>query len=957
MVAWIAIRVERRAILHRQEVLRAETAVQAALATAQSLLCETITQYPDSVSVWEERLPGLKTPGTALHIFQRFDANQPAHILVLPLISGIREARELGETPFDSPPELCDLNRLSPKNWMAPPGREAVSICAPWIPLSPDKEAPLLARFAFMLEDESFKLNIQEASCDGSPILLAAKDISLQAILSQLPDVGHEMREEWARRLVALREQLGGFGDLGQSNLVLRLTPDQWERWKFLCTVHSESLNFTRRGFPRTNIHKLFVPTLSQKEIRKQLDRFISAVQRESPYFGQRFYRPMTSLNHIHRISKRHEEIYLNKLAVNVRDFLLPGPNPTRVLNAENFPVLSSTDTRILRPTKGFGPNPIAAIGKKRIPYLQEYALAARLISMHPFSNFTAQSSEGAKFEMTLDHFLEFWNLSNEPIRVKDLGPGARLILRNQPSWDLNGRGLQGTGIPSSDERDIEIPLVSFKSLKGAPLVFQPGTATVLTTFPDELPVTLFPRGAQFFRTNEFPQWKRRFSGVTYRIQNGVKTGLYEVRTKLRNGGNADHETEYLLVNDHGWIDGFGYLPINQSIAMRENNGQKENDIFWYIRSSGLQGELNQAHQIGDPRTLNEQLLLGEQNATAGKNAAMADALNLLHNPVPHTRFLQNVGIENFPGKGSLGTVRSAYINFKKWADPVFSENTEQNTENFAPAVFPDTPLKTIADLGSVFDPIRGSLSQIERDRGGGKSLRIGQPEFHLSDQTPAVWDRDPLAPSREWTAWRLCDIFSVSDDRSLPGSVNINGVLRENGAVLKALLHDFRWSGNESRGLESEDIRLLVHHFQSRLLSKPPYQNRGGAFFERGEISEIDLFNSQDVFPKSLISKSWRGMKGRDDRVREEIIRYLLETITTRGSVFSAYCVGQALRMTASNKLLILVTRRAKFTFRLVPLDVNGKRMDKVFQPFTSNNEILSQPVRYGVELLTRED
>ncbi len=97
--------------------------------------------------------------------------------------------------------------------------------------------------------------------------------------------------------------------------------------------------------------------------------------------------------------------------------------------------------------------------------------------------------------------------------------------------------------------------------------------------------------------------------------------------------------------------------------------------------------------------------------------------------------------------------------------------------------------------------------------------------------------------------------------------------------------------------------------------------------------------------------------MKGRDDRVREEIIRYLLETITTRGSVFSAYCVGQALRMTASNKLRILVTRRAKFTFRLVPLDVNGKRMDKVFQPFTSNNEILSQPVRYGVELLTRED
>lgn len=957
----VAVVVERKEILRRQEILRAETAVQAALVTAQSLLCEAITKYPDSVSVWDERLPGLQTPGTALYIFERTDSGRSARVLVLPLVSGVREAREWGQNPFDSSLEFCDLNSLLPANWLGGTRQKEgrpISICAPWVRLGAQENTPLLARYAFILEDESFKLNLQEASLDSSSLLRSAKDISLKAILSQIPGVDAGTQAE---ELFLFRKRLGVFDDLGQIDSVLRLTPQQSDSLKFLCTIHSEALNLTRRGFPRVNVNKLFHQTSSSKEIRRQLDDFISAVQRESPHFGQRFYRSSGAPpNATSVVSKEHENIYLNKLAANIRDFLLPGVNPTRVLNAKDYPILLP-DSEAYAPPRSHGvqPNPLVAIGKKRIPYLQEYVLAARLVRMEP-SEKDNRTPAGAKFEMTLDHFLEFWNMSDKPIRVEDLGPGARLILRNQPPWDLDDKTSKGWGIPEPSERDLEIPLANFRSFKSEPLVFLPGRATVLTTYPNPPPASLFLQGARFFTASGFDQEKRSFSGVTYRIQDGKKTGFYEVGTKLRYAGNADHETECLLVNDQGWIDGFGYLPILTSIAIRDNNGQLENGIRWYIRSSGLMGESEgKLDQTGDPRTLNEQLALGEKNSVGGKNVAMNDLINLSRSSLPHTRFLQNAGIKNFPGKSSLGSVDSPFIELHKWLDPVFSES---EPEKFTPAVFVEGPLKTIAELGHVFDPIRNSIPQIQRDRGGGRTLRIGQPEFFSLNEGRGVWDRDPLSQSREWTAWRLCDIFSVTDKLRCPGAVNINGVLRAEGAILRALLHDFRWDRSGSRelggyGLAEEDILRIIRHFQKRIRREKPYKNRGGPFFERGEISEIDLFQGVKAFPTTFVNQSKKGLAERNDRVREEIVRYLLEVITTRGSIFSAYCIGQAVRLTASGNYHIRATRRAKFTFRLIPLDEAGRRIGESEARFKIDNQGLMVPFRYEIEMLSREN
>ncbi len=959
---------DRKLILHERELLRAEAAVQAALAHAQSMLCKAITRYPDSATVWEEHLPGLKTPGTALHIFERGPSHQPARILVLPLISGVQQPLPIGQNPFDPLPELCNFNQMD--QWICEVDREGKTapISAPWILLIPEKEAPVLARYAFVLEDESFKLNIQTASPQQpSTVLRNPRDLSLQAIFAQLPNISEEIQGKWAQELFALREKLGGFKDLGQSNLVMHLDAFEWNRWKSLCTIFSEALNYTRHGLPRTNINNLFFPTTSLGEIRQQLDHFISTLRRESPHFGQRFYRPQAaSFNQIGTAPKEREEIYLNKLAANIRDILLPGPNPTRVLNQKDYPILAPGDLSPVLSPNGLGPNPLVAVGKKRIPYLQEYALAARLIKIEPPTKTPTDPLSGANFEITIDHFLEFWNLSDKPIRVEDLGPNARLILRNQPPWDLDGGGKKGFGIPPPSQRNLEIPLAHFKSIQNKqPLVFRPGEATVLTTFPGLPPLNLFSLGTQFFTASDLDPKKRTFSGTTYRTyrEKDKQTGLlmgplyYAVRGKLRSQGNADYETEYLLLNDNGWIDGFSHVPIITNIVMRSKSGQHEGGAGWHLRSSGLQGDERGSDQIGDPRTLNEQLLLGEKNMTPGKNAAMDNARSLLDDALPHTRFLENARPGKFPSKSSLlGTIRSSYIDFRKWGDPVYSEDG-----SLTPAIFPEVPLKTIAELGHVFDPARGAILNVDRDRGGGRSLRIGQPEFYSKTaQQPGIWDRDPLSPNREWTAWRLCDIFSVSNRLVLPGAVNINGVLRQEGVLLKALLHDFQWSragAGELGGspLEDEDIQLMVDHFQRRLRRKPPYENRGCAFFERGEISEIDLFQSEEAFPVTLANRTRFGLKNRNDSVREEIVRYLLEAITTRGRVFSVYCVGQAVRL--RGKLQTLATRRAKFTFRLVPLDANGKRLDHMPDSLVIYNKELNPPAQYGVELLARED
>src|SRR5207248_8258713 len=97
--------------------------------------------------------------------------------------------------------------------------------------------------------------------------------------------------------------------------------------------------------------------------------------------------------------------------------------------------------------------------------------------------------------------------------------------------------------------------------------------------------------------------------------------------------------------------------------------------------------------------------------------------------------------------------------------------------------------------LGDIFDPVRtkGDSSNILLSRSGGRTLKIGQPErFDATINPTGLWDGNSSSASREWTAWRLTDIFSTTDLVQLDGRVNINGVNRDGGADLKAALYGY---------------------------------------------------------------------------------------------------------------------------------------------------------------------
>jgi hypothetical protein len=81
---------------------------------------------------------------------------------------------------------------------------------------------------------------------------------------------------------------------------------------------------------------------------------------------------------------------------------------------------------------------------------------------------------------------------------------------------------------------------------------------------------------------------------------------------------------------------------------------------------------------------------------------------------------------------------------------------------------------------------------------------------------------------------------------------------------------------------------------------------------FERGELSEL-----LDFSPETSLD----DRRDLYDRGREELFRRLVELITTRGSIFSVYAVGQSIAQTPSGKKNVTATSRLKITFELIPV------------------------------------
>ncbi len=359
------------------------------------------------------------------------------------------------------------------------------------------------------------------------------------------------------------------------------------------------------------------------------------------------------------------------------------------------------------------GPNEVIAIGKERVPVIQEYALRIRQIA------FTAKTGPLANYTISIDHYVEFWNVSNRDILLTDLGPNPFLLIAGQPGWDAGSL----TDIPESPSRDLRLPLSSAtNSANNTPLTsFPAGSVTVLTTDPTLLPA-LTPDATRVYHLPVTPDTNfRTYSGQTDRKNSNNYLRLNMIDRTSPNV--SDYETEIALGNDLGLLESaWGAGAISSAISINVDDGaapsgtgsQKFDASKYHFRGASLKGNGTTPYATtGDPRTNAEQLRFDLNGGGANNDKTRYFGSGLQDNSIPDN--------------SSLGAPNSFYVNPANWPD--YSSSTQ--TANAAPAVIANANLTSIGQLGDIFDPVRviGSGNDIALSRSGGRTLKIGQPD------------------------------------------------------------------------------------------------------------------------------------------------------------------------------------------------------------------------------------
>jgi len=185
----------------------------------------------------------------------------------------------------------------------------------------------------------------------------------------------------------------------------------------------------------------------------------------------------------------------------------------------------------------------------------------------------------------------------------------------------------------------------------------------------------------------------------------------------------------------------------------------------------------------------------------------------------------------------------------------------------------------------------------------------------------------------------------------TIPGLINPNGLLRDGGAALRAALHEFTYlptpdgvSGLAGRTLNSFRLNAVVNNFRSRLINASSAGLPNGTlnpFWERGEISELPIFNSGTIPGR---------MSEQFDRGREELVRRSIEMITTRGSIFTVYAIGQTLQGTN-----VTSVARLKQTFQIEPQFATADAFNDSFNPSQAVrvSRRFAAPTNYTVRVL----
>ncbi|MFQ3577581.1 MAG: hypothetical protein SNJ52_01035, partial [Verrucomicrobiia bacterium] len=848
---------------------------------------------------------------------------------------GLADAGALGTSsnkqlvPPPTAPTSVDLNKLRAAN-----GRPLVgslpgtapsalpSYRVPWVVIN-NSEGKAVARYAFYVEDESFKVNFNTASPQPRRVDTPAqvRQSGFASLLSPLSLVvtDKNQAETLAKLIADARTGIPGYNrflEPGQMNRASPDFPSLAEELSYLTTTESGGSNLSRHGSKRLNLNRVVTNSLESNTIKAEVERIRQTILYHLPNFGQRFYRTGTNLDSLSDVPQDHATLYVYKLAANIKDFIDTDSQPTVVNNDNSFSIRIGPSSPTPLRAIGFPiggsvaqANDVAALGKEAVPLVLEYAIRARTVRMDPARR-SASQPIFANYEITIDHYFKLWNMTTKPITLADLGPNPFIRIYAQPAFDTAG----GTVIPEG--RDLQIALADFENSNGAEFSVRPGEVVTITT--DFQPSTrLCPDPSRVFRPKAAVQPAidgagRRLTGITQRVADGDPSsvnGWFRVNILPRSTSQTDYNTEVVFGNNFGLLESHTSLPIPVNLSINNDNNNRLNSEDFFFRGGSLRGTSPRLNQAGDPRTNNEQIFIQRYRSTGDEDQTRYYNSNLNNLSVPaQSAFTDPYGFFTTPDN---------------WPDRHVRSRAPLDARG-AVSIVRDGVINSIGELGHVFDPARGinaSAGGVRFSRGGGRTLRIGQSDTNALNANSLISNNNKGA-SREWAAWRLTDIFSVHSDDRTAGLINPNGILRDRGLALKAALYEMEMlqipEGDYGLGGRAVQADALVSALLKRLYpsSAETWPNAETIFWERGEISELVEFSSGTDFVPGGVN-----MNNAFDRGREEIARRLIDMLTPKGDTYLIHCVGQAVQENPNGELRVLATKTSQVRVRLTPI------------------------------------
>jgi len=243
--------------------------------------------------------------------------------------------------------------------------------------------------------------------------------------------------------------------------------------------------------------------------------------------------------------------------------------------------------------------------------------------------------------------------------------------------------------------------------------------------------------------------------------------------------------------------------------------------------------------------------------------------------------------------------------NAEQMPDLIPSSYRERVDDKTAPVVMRKGAMVSLAELGNIFEPaqvddqgsaVNPSQTGILTCSGGGRTLRIGQPEFQFAGTNN--WD----IPGKR--AIELLDLFTLADEgrrpssgdtnqlgtnAGIPGRINVNTASHE---VLTSLFYgvgvtsDHRSTNSRISANSADDLATVVE-------SNRPYQRLSDLYPLTKNLVNAETYTP---FLQRNIPGSSPPAAAVFDRAREEAFGKIIGHCILQTRVFHLYVIGEAL-------------------------------------------------------------